>query len=59
MPLGGVLTHLRDIAQASDLPVNADFGNGFAPDAAGVEANVGLAIETGVAGLSKIGRAHV
>ena len=52
MPLGGVLTHLRDIAAASDLPVNADFGNGFAPDAAGVEASVGLAIETGVAGLS-------
>ena len=52
MPLGGVLTHLRDIARASDLPVNADFGNGFAPDAAGVEASVGLAIETGVAGLS-------
>ena len=52
VPLGGVLAHLREIVEASDLPVNADFGNGFAPDAAGVEANVGLAIETGVAGLS-------
>lgn len=52
MPLAGVLKHLRKIAAASDLPVNADFGNGFATDAAGVEANVGLAIETGVAGLS-------
>lgn len=52
VPLGKLLTHLRDIVQASDVPVNADFGNGFAPDAAGVEANVGLAIGTGVAGLS-------
>jgi 2-methylisocitrate lyase-like PEP mutase family enzyme len=52
MPLASVLKHLREIAAASDLPVNADFGNGFAPDAAGVELNVGLAIETGVAGLS-------
>ena len=52
MPLAGVLMHLRQIVEASDLPVNADFGNGFAPDAAGVEASVGLAIETGVAGLS-------
>jgi 2-methylisocitrate lyase-like PEP mutase family enzyme len=52
MSLGSVLTHLREIAKASDLPVNADFGNGLAPDAAGVEENVGLAIKTGVAGLS-------
>ena len=52
MPLAGVLAHLREIVDATDLPVNADFGNGFAPDAAGVAANVGLAIETGVAGLS-------
>ena len=52
MPLASVLAHLREIAQASNLPVNADFGNGFAADAAGVETNVGLAIETGVAGLS-------
>ncbi|MCY7315000.1 MAG: isocitrate lyase/phosphoenolpyruvate mutase family protein [Rubrivivax sp.] len=52
MPLAGVLTHLRQMAAASDVPVNADFGNGFAPDAAGVAANVGLAVQTGVAGLS-------
>ena len=52
VPLAGVLAHLRDMAAASDVPVNADFGNGFAPDAAGVEVNVGLAIATGVAGLS-------
>ena len=52
MPLGSVLTHFREIVEATDLPVNADFGNGFAPDAVGVGVNVGLAIETGVAGLS-------
>jgi 2-methylisocitrate lyase-like PEP mutase family enzyme len=34
------------------VPLNADFENGFAVDAAGVAANVRLAIETGVAGLS-------
>jgi 2-methylisocitrate lyase-like PEP mutase family enzyme len=52
VPLDAVLAHLREIVDASDLPVNADFGNGFAPDDAGVEKNVGLAIKTGVAGLS-------
>ena len=52
VPLAGVLAHLREIAAASDVPVNADFGNGFATDAAGVETNVALAVATGVAGLS-------
>jgi 2-methylisocitrate lyase-like PEP mutase family enzyme len=46
------LQSLRDIVEASELPVNAYVGNGFALDASGVEVNVGLAIETGVAGLS-------
>jgi 2-methylisocitrate lyase-like PEP mutase family enzyme len=46
------LAHLRDIVAATDLPVNADFESGFAPDAAGVTDSVRLAIETGVAGLS-------
>ena len=52
IPLGGVLAHLQEIVGASDLPVNADFGNGFALDIAGVEVNVGLAVKTGVAGVS-------
>ena len=52
IPLGGVLAHLQEIVGASDLPINADFGDGFAPDAEGVEVNVGLAIKTGVAGVS-------
>ncbi|MDH6166980.1 2-methylisocitrate lyase-like PEP mutase family enzyme [Variovorax boronicumulans] len=47
-----VLAHLRDIVAATDLPVNADFENGFAADAQGVAHSVRLAIETGVAGLS-------
>lgn len=47
-----VLNHLRDLVEATELPVNADFENGFAdaPDAAA--ANVTRAIATGVAGLS-------
>jgi 2-methylisocitrate lyase-like PEP mutase family enzyme len=47
-----ILAHLREIVAATDLPVNADFENGFGTDPAGVEASVGLAVETGVAGLS-------
>ncbi|GAB2899441.1 isocitrate lyase/PEP mutase family protein [Paralcaligenes ginsengisoli] len=47
-----VLSHLRDMVAATDLPVNADFESGFASDAQGVAQSVRLAIETGVAGLS-------
>ena len=46
------LTHLRELVAATDLPVNADFENGFGADAAGVAESVRLAVETGVAGLS-------
>jgi 2-methylisocitrate lyase-like PEP mutase family enzyme len=47
-----ILAHLRELVEATDLPVNADFENGFAADAQGVAASVSLAIEMGVAGLS-------
>jgi 2-methylisocitrate lyase-like PEP mutase family enzyme len=47
-----VLAHLRDIAAATDLPVNADFESGFAADPQGVAESVRMAIATGVAGLS-------
>ena len=47
-----VLDHLTQIVEATDLPINADFENGFAPDAAGVGESVRLAVATGVAGLS-------
>jgi 2-methylisocitrate lyase-like PEP mutase family enzyme len=47
-----VLAHLAMLSAATDLPVNADFEAGFAEHAAGVAANVALAVKTGVAGLS-------
>ena len=46
------LHHLRTLCAATDLPVNADFETGYADSAEGVYANVRMAIETGVAGLS-------
>ena len=52
LPVDRVLDHLRNVVAATHLPVNADFENGFAADAAGVAKNVKLAVETGVAGLS-------
>jgi 2-methylisocitrate lyase-like PEP mutase family enzyme len=47
-----VLDHLTDMVEATNLPINADFESGFAPDAAGVAESVRLAVATGVAGLS-------
>ena len=47
-----VLDHLRAMAEATDLPINADFESGFATDPAGVAESVRRAVETGVAGLS-------
>lgn len=47
-----VLQHLHVLCAATDLPVNADFEDGFASEPDEVAHNVGLAIETGVAGLS-------
>ena len=47
-----ILAHLRNMVAATDLPVNADFENGFGANPAGVAESVTLAVETGVAGLS-------
>ena len=47
-----VLAHCREIAQAADVPVNADFEAGYADDPEGVAANVKHCVATGVAGLS-------
>ena len=47
-----VLAHLASLVAAVDLPINADYENGFADAPEGVAANVTRAIETGVAGLS-------
>src|SRR5262249_60738143 len=43
---------LREVAAATDVPVTADFGGGFADAPEGVAESVKLCIETGVAGLS-------
>ena len=47
-----VLAHYRELAEATDIPLNADFENGFADDPESVAANVSRCIATGVAGLS-------
>ena len=46
------LEHLRVVADAVKVPVNADFEGGYAVDPEQVGANVKLAASTGIAGLS-------
>jgi 2-methylisocitrate lyase-like PEP mutase family enzyme len=46
------LGNLRTIADAVEVPVNADFEGGFADDPEQVAANVKRAVATGIAGLS-------
>jgi len=46
------LSHIRDLAQATDLPLNADFEAGFARDADGVYESARLCVGAGVAGFS-------
>ena len=50
--LDEVLAHLTALAGRVDVPLNADFENGFADAPEGVAANVARAVGTGVAGLS-------
>lgn len=52
VPRDLMLAHIREVASATSLPVNADFQTGYADDPEGVAANVALCIATGVAGLS-------
>jgi 2-methylisocitrate lyase-like PEP mutase family enzyme len=52
MPLESVLDHLREMVDATSLPLNADFEAGFAPDADGVARNVRRALDTGIAAIS-------
>jgi 2-methylisocitrate lyase-like PEP mutase family enzyme len=52
VPLDAMLAHFREIAEAADVPVNADFEGGFADEPEGVAKNVRRCIDTGVAGLS-------
>jgi len=52
VPRDLMLGHISDLVEATPLPVNADFQNGYADEPESVSTNVGLCIATGVAGLS-------
>lgn len=52
LPLELMLAHIRALADATPLPVNADFQNGYADDPEGVAQNVTRCIASGAAGLS-------
>ncbi|MGX5734961.1 isocitrate lyase/PEP mutase family protein [Bosea thiooxidans] len=53
VPRDMMLSHIAEMVKAvPDLPVNADFENGYADTPDGVAANVKLCVATGVAGLS-------
>lgn len=53
VPRDMMLAHIAEMVRAApDLPINADFENGYADTPDGVAANVKLCIATGVAGLS-------
>ena len=52
VPRDEMLAHIREIAKATSLPVNADFQAGYADEPEEVAGNVQLCIETGIAGLS-------
>jgi 2-methylisocitrate lyase-like PEP mutase family enzyme len=52
VPRDMMLNHFRDIATATNLPVNADFQNGYADDPEDLAESVEVCVSTGVAGLS-------
>ena len=52
VPRDEMLAHIREIVEATSLPVNADFLAGYADEPEGVAMNVQLCVDTGVAGLS-------
>jgi 2-methylisocitrate lyase-like PEP mutase family enzyme len=52
VPRAAMLAHFRELAAATDVPLNADFEGGFADAPEGVAESVKLCVETGVAGLS-------
>ena len=47
-----MLTHIRELVEATDIPVNADFENGYADEPNWCAENARLCAETGVAGFS-------
>jgi 2-methylisocitrate lyase-like PEP mutase family enzyme len=52
VPRDEMLAHIREIVEATTLPVNADFLNGYADEPEDIATNVQLCVATGVAGLS-------
>ena len=52
VPRDAMLAHIRELVDAADIPVNADFENGFATGTEELAENVRLCVETGVCGLS-------
>jgi methylisocitrate lyase len=52
VPRDEMLDHIREIVEATSLPVNADFLAGYADQPEDVANNVRLCVSTGVAGLS-------
>jgi len=52
VPRDLMLAHIREVATATSLPLNADFQTGYADEPEGVAESVALCIATGVAGLS-------
>ncbi len=52
VPLDLMLAHYRELVEATDVPLNADFENAYTDDPDGVAENVRRCVETGVAGLS-------
>ena len=52
VPLPAMLAQFAALVEATDVPVNADFLDGFAVEPEGVAANVTRCVATGVAGLS-------
>src|SRR5256885_14125266 len=57
MPDGAVkrdemIAHIRELVEATEIPVNADFENGYADDPNWCAENARLCADTGVAGLS-------
>jgi 2-methylisocitrate lyase-like PEP mutase family enzyme len=52
VPRDEMLAHIREIVEATSLPVNADFLAGYADEPEGVAINVQLCVDTGVGGLS-------
>ena len=47
-----MLAHIKELVEATGIPVNADFENGYADDPNWVAENARLCADTGVAGLS-------